>query len=411
MPAAICGAEGTVRGDADGYSRGIPHREYGTVELWVDANEALNGLVVADLTHDGVEDAAMLLSCGTGGGLAVSRIETRVVVFDGTAPESALGLVPLPAAPADSGATFADALEVRDGELFVTSGVYAPSDATCCPSRAVLSRWGWTGSYFSEFSSTPGTFAGVELPDTAGRRAPRDAQLALIAGELGSGDQMRSDLVMSEGAQLEDTFGTRRIGIEFHKQSFRSLGDRWGIIDADLGSDGGAPQRWSLYLDDREAPWQVAAAAPASAVDALSQLTLAPGVLGPLRVGMSAEQAVGTGLVGRSFLPEESSCGEIYQARDLPGVLADFRSDDPDDLDSLLIREPWVATDRGVRVGSSLSELRAAYGADLRTAANNYGEVFFVEGAAGRLVFGADNTDVVALIQVAPVGALPEGGC
>jgi hypothetical protein len=99
-------------------------------------------------------------------------------------------------------------------------------------------------------------------------------------------------------------------------------------------------------------------------------LTLAPGRLGTLKIGMTGAEAVRTGYIRRA---SGEICGRMYDnsaaLERLVGeqsVYPDFRfRDNPNDLDAILIKGPQPKTADGIRIGTTLSRLRSAYGSRL----------------------------------------------
>ena len=110
-------------------------------------------------------------------------------------------------------------------------------------------------------------------------------------------------------------------------------------------------------------------AAPAPSYD----WKLTPAGWGPVRIGMTrpqVEQALRLQLEGEAF-DNEGSCVELYSSKEqLRGLYFMF-------LDGRLSRvsvveTAKVATPRGIRVGASADEVRAAYGAKLLAEPHEY---------------------------------------
>lgn len=111
------------------------------------------------------------------------------------------------------------------------------------------------------------------------------------------------------------------------------------------------------------------AAAPAPTYD----WKLTPAGWGPVRIGMTRDQvgkALKTELHGEP-LDDESSCIELFSdAEPLSGVYFMFLDGK---LSRVTVAKPnGIATPRGIRVGSSADEVRAAYGEKLKAEPNHY---------------------------------------
>ena len=113
----------------------------------------------------------------------------------------------------------------------------------------------------------------------------------------------------------------------------------------------------------------LAAAAPAASPD----WKLTPSGLGPVRIGMTRDQvakALNTELSGDAF-DNDGRCIELFPAReDLKGTYFMF-------LEGRLSRVSVVettgfATPRGIRVGATAVEVRAAYGEKLEAEPHHY---------------------------------------
>jgi hypothetical protein len=104
---------------------------------------------------------------------------------------------------------------------------------------------------------------------------------------------------------------------------------------------------------------------------------IAPGRLGPLTVGMSAQQAMSLGLVKPNTT---GVCGERWSPTDPVDrrlVMLEFRDNNPDDLDDIQVATPDnygdakhstlspVHTVEGARIGTTEASLRSLYGSRL----------------------------------------------
>jgi len=136
-------------------------------------------------------------------------------------------------------------------------------------------------------------------------------------------------------------------------------------------------------------------------------IIMGPGTAGSYSIGMTGAQAEALGLVR----PTEGFCGrwEDVPTSDGTRQWTDFRRDDPDVLDNVFFARsddgtaPRVVTDRGIRVGSSLAEVEAAYGRNLPK------ELFYPEGDPyiGVIVFGDRGAMIFGFEVTGPSSALP----
>ncbi|MGQ0631638.1 MAG: hypothetical protein ACT4P1_11380 [Sporichthyaceae bacterium] len=198
--------------------------------------------------------------------------------------------------------------------------------------------------------------------------------------------------------------------LELLPDTFRFTAATVGVLDAVVfvSEPQERSERWSTTLTHNGSGWRIATAS-VRPVEPPILLIEADG-LGPLRIGMSGADAVATGFVYRRNVPEEVSCGTIYSSVGLPGILVDFRDDNPDLLDSILIKESGAATAEGLRVGSSMSEVKSIYGTRVRSLEGVFGAQYEVQGDGSRLVF-ADYDGVVSAILISRVPDVVPGGC
>jgi hypothetical protein len=160
---------------------------------------------------------------------------------------------------------------------------------------------------------------------------------------------------------------------------------------------------------------------PNSASDATAtrgsalDVTLRPGRLGSLQLGMKAEVAISLGYVRRI---DKDQCGTMYEFSDEATKLlsgdrsswAEFRGDDPDDLDSIVVLSPNPRTPEGAGVGTTLQQLESIYGARLlRTGPppsdpTAPGDLAIFENGAA-LVFGTGESNAVTYVEIVPGGS------
>jgi hypothetical protein len=144
-------------------------------------------------------------------------------------------------------------------------------------------------------------------------------------------------------------------------------------------------------------------------------VTLRPGRLGTLQLGMKAESAINLGYIRKI---EKDQCGTTYEFSEvarkrLPGERsswAEFRFGDPDDLDWIVIQSPTPRTSEGAGVGTTLQQLESLYGQRLLRVGPPLSDptapgdlAIFEDGAA--LVFGTGETNSVTYVQIADGGS------
>jgi hypothetical protein len=140
LPGEFCAVPGVVQ-----FSSGAAKATsdtWGPVEMRVDPSSTVYG----DLDGDGVEEAAVSVSCNNGGGTASGQLAFgyAVVRKDGDAL-SAVGSITARQDPPDAGhVTLLGPAAITHNEIRVQELWYRPSDATCCPSGKAETTWSYT---------------------------------------------------------------------------------------------------------------------------------------------------------------------------------------------------------------------------------------------------------------------------
>ena len=99
-----------------------------------------------DLTHDGIEDAAVLLECNDTVGGNVHGDEVQVFTRDGQPVER---LVAPHKYPGASYAPYFGSIQTVDNALYTTVAGYLPGDSKDSPSAHDTYRWDWNGHGFT----------------------------------------------------------------------------------------------------------------------------------------------------------------------------------------------------------------------------------------------------------------------
>jgi hypothetical protein len=117
---------------------------WGPVEMGVDPGSTVYG----DLDGDGVEEAAVSVSCNNGGGTASGQLAFGyVVVRKDSDALSAVGSITARQNPPNaSHVTLLGTTEITHNEIRVQELWYRPSDATCCPSGEAETTWSYADS-------------------------------------------------------------------------------------------------------------------------------------------------------------------------------------------------------------------------------------------------------------------------
>lgn len=101
---------------------------------------------------------------------------------------------------------------------------------------------------------------------------------------------------------------------------------------------------------------------PAASEPAAEELVAAPGAIGPVQVGMTVDEANATGFFEPREVAEDDPCKEEYgpiqwKAPNTETLMVDVE----DDKISLLGIQDTVTTAKGIGVGSTWSDVKAAY--------------------------------------------------
>ena len=101
---------------------------------------------------------------------------------------------------------------------------------------------------------------------------------------------------------------------------------------------------------------------PTPSEPAAEELVAAPGVIGPVRVGMTVDEANATGLFEPRKVPDDDPCKDEYGPIQWKEPNTDaLMVDVEDDTISLLGIRSEVKTAEGVGVGSTYADVKAAY--------------------------------------------------
>ena len=102
---------------------------------------------------------------------------------------------------------------------------------------------------------------------------------------------------------------------------------------------------------------------PAASEPAAEELVAAPGAIGPVLVGMTVDEADATGLFEPREVADDDPCKDEYgpiqwKAPNTEALMVDVEGDK---ISLLGIREDTVKTAKGVGVGSTWADVKAAY--------------------------------------------------
>lgn len=96
------------------------------------------GVIYADLTGDGVDDAIVPISSGG----TMGDIAFLVLAPSGGATKTLLKEIPL-------GGSGGLSVAVVDGQIVMTQPIYGPNDPNCCPSALRKTTYVWNGASFA----------------------------------------------------------------------------------------------------------------------------------------------------------------------------------------------------------------------------------------------------------------------
>jgi hypothetical protein len=129
------------------------------------------GVIYADLTGDGVDDALVPISSGG----TMGDIAFLVLAPSGGETKTLLKEIPL-------GGSGGLSVAVVDGQIVMTQPVYGPNDPNCCPSALRKTTYVWNGSAFAVQSVT------TDVNPTGGGKTTPSAQ-ATVARPPGAPSQ------------------------------------------------------------------------------------------------------------------------------------------------------------------------------------------------------------------------------
>lgn len=115
---------------------------------------------------------------------------------------------------------------------------------------------------------------------------------------------------------------------------------------------------------------------PTETADTLEEAVIEPGKVGPYVVGMSSGEALDQGLIREPA--EGAPCPAREATEPFQDVAVVFNESDPrPTLLGVLVKVKGPETAEGIGVGSSIADLKAAYGDQLRLEDGDYGEKVF----------------------------------
>lgn len=207
--------------------------------------------------------------------------------------------------------------------------------------------------------------------DYRGPNQKRIRDPACISGRLSTANRRYASSTLTNTPSCVRRFGgATGEGALLRRKSTRSR--RWrrvgSISDNCSRGEGGAPDR---VLRDLGCGIIRGAASGTSAALGPADLRLTPDRLGPIRLGMTVEQA--STALGATIEPIPSAYGCVYWG--LPGTLqysAQLLASKGVKLDLIMVTGRGIMTTRGIRVGDSLRRLRQKYGRRLAVAPKGY---------------------------------------
>ncbi len=151
VPADACGTSGPVQlkdGRATAASNRFPGFPTVTVSVPVPISVG-GGISYGDLEKSGHDDAALLVTCDTGGGTGASTLADSLVVYTGTAGLHALGVLHT-VTPSTYGATaFSQpSIQLATDAVRAVESAYAAGDVAASPSQSRNDSWSWDGHNF-----------------------------------------------------------------------------------------------------------------------------------------------------------------------------------------------------------------------------------------------------------------------
>lgn len=156
VPPQACGTNGPVQlrnGSATAHSSRWPDFPQVTI-----AAAYLSGNVsYGDLDGVGHDDAALLVSCDTGGGTGGSTLADNLIVYSGAGGLHSLGVVttlspPVAAEPAARFNEIGTRLTLH--RLTAIEDFAIPGDLSCCLSKYQTDVWTWNGNQFTPYSQS-----------------------------------------------------------------------------------------------------------------------------------------------------------------------------------------------------------------------------------------------------------------
>jgi len=101
-----------------------------------------NPVVYGDLDADGRDEAALVVDCNNGGGMADGVLAYAQVIFTSAGPAPRVIGVVTPQQRRDpNGLPTLVTVRIRPGKIIAREAWYGPRDATCCPSGRTTTIW------------------------------------------------------------------------------------------------------------------------------------------------------------------------------------------------------------------------------------------------------------------------------
>ena len=137
---------------------------------------------------------------------------------------------------------------------------------------------------------------------------------------------------------------------------------------------------------------------PTASLPAIAELTVAPGRIGPVRAGMTRDEALATGLFDEDVPVRGEDCGRDTPLGWKPAYASslDVLTTEDGTVVSLAVRGEQPRTADGLGVGSTLREVSATYEtAEMTEAGYNQTGVFVTEGDAWLGFLFDENVDAI----------------